>query len=355
MHSRERIRAETNDKHRNTTCKGPYLPQGHSHCLSTYPHTRMTNDVNMKSMNYVALSSEWSPFEKTALDFSSRVRATGRWPRGGSNPPRWWSPGAHRHSDLGWSGMTCTCFFLSWPKWLIQTWQNPKFLVFRLIYNLYTSVYICLKSQHGTGFSFLSEPVGSPDDFSIDTALGPQTTSVVWPMPQEASKTYMGLFRGYTPRIFPKCQLTTGFWGTSILLSDKPAWVSQTWFTGTFKGQLHLSYGTTHGFQFRFTLKPIHSQAMIVRAASVHTVVPWRSTLRLGRWSQRLKIAAGTRGHQLASPAMNPHLFLDGKFRWNAKVITWWSMWAKLDGHDRLSVLCPTEDCLPSLEGILFF
>ena len=126
-------------------------------------------------------------------------------------------------SGMIWDDMHM--FFLSWPKWLIQTWQNPKFLVFRLIYDLYTSVYICLKSQHGTGFSFLSEPVGSPDDFSIDTALGPQTTSVVWPMPQEASKTYMGLFRGYTPRIFPKCQLTTGFWGTSILLSDKPAWL----------------------------------------------------------------------------------------------------------------------------------
>ena len=111
-----------------------------------------------------------------------------------------------------------------------------------------------------------------------------------------------------------------------------PLRVSQTWFTGTFRGPLHLSHGTTHGFQFRFCLKPIHSQAMIVRAASVHTVVPWRSTLRLGRWSQRLKIAAGTQGHQLASPAMNPHLFLDGKFRWNAKVVTWWSMWAKLDG-----------------------
>lgn len=127
--------------------------------------------------------------------------------------------------DLGWHA---DAFFLSWPKWLIQTWQNPKFLVFRLIYDLYTSVIISLHLSQvstWTGFSFLSEPVISPDAFSIDTALGPQTTSVVWPMPQEASKTHMGLFSGYTPRIFPKCQLTIAFWGTSILLSDKPAWL----------------------------------------------------------------------------------------------------------------------------------
>ena len=44
--------------------------------------------------------------------------------------------------DLGWHAHV---IFLSWPKWLIQTWQNPKFLVFRLIYNFYTSVYICLQ------------------------------------------------------------------------------------------------------------------------------------------------------------------------------------------------------------------